>query len=115
LQSDPVWIACRESLAPGRTDLPGFGGEKLARGSIPGDTAVTGLVFGSMTIRAFYKVVAVGTVSLLGVMFAVDVMCVAFRWDSVRLIERLPTLVLLPFALLGGYTRADLRHCDTLS
>ena len=56
-----------------------------------------------MTLRAFYRVVAVGTVSLLGLIFAVDVMCVVFRWDSVAMIERLPTLILLPFALLGGF------------
>lgn len=35
-------------------------------------------------------------------MFALDLVCVVFRWDTVRLVETLPTLVLLPFALLGG-------------
>jgi hypothetical protein len=56
-----------------------------------------------MPIRAFYRVVAVGTVSLLGLMFAVDVMCVVFRWDAVTMIERLPPMILLPFALLGAF------------
>ncbi|HEY2860496.1 MAG TPA: hypothetical protein VGJ21_18905 [Terracidiphilus sp.] len=57
----------------------------------------------AMTLRAFYRVVAVGTASLFGLMFAVDVLCVVFRWDSVTLIETSPGLVWMPFALLGGF------------
>lgn len=78
-------------------------GERTSKFRLAGNTSGTCVSILAMTLRAFYRVVAVGTVSLLGLMFAVDVICVVFRWDSVTLIERLPTLVLLPFALLGGF------------
>jgi hypothetical protein len=38
-------------------------------------------------LRAFYRVMAVGSISLLGLCLALDVILVIFRWDYVTMLE----------------------------
>jgi hypothetical protein len=53
--------------------------------------------------RAFYRVVAVGTVALLGLLMALNVVFVACRINLFyTMIETWSNLALLPFSLIGG-------------
>ncbi len=55
-------------------------------------------------LRAFYRVVAVGTISLLGLLLALNVIFVAFRTNPFyTMLETWSNLALLPFALIGAF------------
>jgi len=55
-------------------------------------------------LRAFYHVVAVGTVSLLGLLMALNVIFVAFRINPFyTMLETWSNLALLPFCLIGAF------------
>lgn len=55
-------------------------------------------------IQAFYRVVAIGTVILLGLLMALNVILVAFRINPFyRMLETGSNLALLPFSLVGAF------------
>ena len=55
-------------------------------------------------LRTFYKLVAVGSVSLLGLLAALDVIFVALRINPFyTMLETWSNLALLPFVLLGAF------------
>ena len=57
-----------------------------------------------MIVRAFYRVVAVGTISLLGIGLALNLIFVAFRVNPFyTMLETWSNLALLPFFLIGAF------------
>jgi hypothetical protein len=55
-------------------------------------------------LRAFYRIVAVGTVSLLGLGLALNVIFAAFRVNPFyTMLETWSNLALLPFFLIGAF------------
>lgn len=57
-----------------------------------------------MKVRAFYRVVAVGTISLLGFGLALNLLFVAFRINPFyTMLETWSNLALLPFFLIGAF------------
>jgi hypothetical protein len=55
-------------------------------------------------LRTFYRVVAVGTVTLLGLLMALNVIFVAFRINPFyTMLETWSNLALLPFFLIGAF------------
>jgi hypothetical protein len=57
-----------------------------------------------MKLRAFYRVVAVGTVTFLGLLMALNLIFVAFRINPFyTMLETWSDLALLPFFLIGAF------------
>lgn len=55
-------------------------------------------------LRAFYRFVAVGTICLLGLLLALNVVFVAFRINPFyTMLETWSSLALLPFSLIGAF------------
>jgi len=55
-------------------------------------------------LRAFYRLVAVGSICLLGLLLALDVIFVSFRINPFyTMLETWSNLALLPFSLIGAF------------